>query len=113
MKKIYLLFFFLLSVISVKSTVTPELQYLGIENGLSNNAVTSIFQDSRGFMWFGTFDGLNRYDGYSFKVFRNRLDDSTSLIYNWITAVNEDQKGNILVGTGQGAVMFSNITASF
>ncbi|RXF72441.1 two-component regulator propeller domain-containing protein [Arcticibacter tournemirensis] len=113
MKKIYLLFFFLLSVISVKSTVTPELQYLGIENGLSNNAVTSIFQDSRGFMWFGTFDGLNRYDGYSFKVFRNRLDDSTSLIYNWITAINEDRRGNILVGTGQGAVMFSNITASF
>lgn len=113
MKKIYFLFFFLFLSISVKLTVAPELQYLGIEHGLSNNAVTCIFQDSRGFMWFGTFDGLNRYDGYSFKVFRNRLDDSTSLIYNWITAVNEDKKGNILVGTGQGAVMFSNITASF
>ncbi|MEO6674763.1 MAG: two-component regulator propeller domain-containing protein, partial [Ginsengibacter sp.] len=49
----------------------PPVKYLEIDQGLSNNAVTSIFQDQHGFMWFGTFDGLNRYDGYSFKIFRN------------------------------------------
>ena len=62
----------------------PPVKYLGIDQGLSNNGVISIFQDHNGFMWFGTFDGLNRYDGYSFKVFRNVLSDTTSLKSNYI-----------------------------
>jgi ligand-binding sensor domain-containing protein len=45
-----------------------SVSYLGIENGLSNNTVTSIYKDGTGLMWFGTIDGLNRYDGYNFKV---------------------------------------------
>ena len=55
------------------------IRYIGIEHGLSNNAVTCIYQYHNGFMWFGTYDGLNRYDGYSFKIFRNIIGDSTSL----------------------------------
>jgi ligand-binding sensor domain-containing protein len=54
-------------------------RYLGIEQGLSNDAVLSIFQDHNGFFWFGTYDGLNRYDGYRFKVYHNVIGDSTSM----------------------------------
>jgi len=50
-------------------------KFLDISNGLSNNSVTTIFQDNDGYMWFGTYDGLNRYDGYNFKVYRNRIND--------------------------------------
>lgn len=52
--------------------VDAQLKVIGIENGLSNNSVTSIYQDRSGFMWFGTFDGLNRYDGYYSKPIKIR-----------------------------------------
>jgi signal transduction histidine kinase/ligand-binding sensor domain-containing protein/DNA-binding response OmpR family regulator len=91
----------------------PPLSYLGIEQGLSNNAIRSIFQDHRGFMWFGSYDGLNRYDGYGFKVFRNRFNDSSSLVDNNIHAVKEDLAGNIWVGTNQGLSIYDLATESF
>jgi len=87
--------------------------YLGIEQGLSNNSVRSIFQDHNGFMWFGTYDGLNRYDGYQFKVFRNNLNDSSSLPHNYIYAINEDHHNNLWVGTGQGIGIYNNLTLKF
>jgi signal transduction histidine kinase/ligand-binding sensor domain-containing protein/DNA-binding response OmpR family regulator len=89
------------------------LTYLGIEQGLSNNTVRSIFQDSKGFMWFGTFDGLNRYDGYSFKVFRNTFNDSNSLVNNFVHAVNEDAGGNIWAGTNKGLSIYAAATEQF
>ncbi|WP_315821570.1 ligand-binding sensor domain-containing protein [Paraflavitalea speifideaquila] len=89
------------------------LTYLGIEQGLSNNTVRSIFQDRKGFMWFGTFDGLNRYDGYSFKVFRNTFNDSSSLVNNYVHAVNEDAAGNIWAGTSNGLSIYSAGTDKF
>ncbi len=51
-------------------------KYLGIDQGLSNNVVITIYQDYKGFMWFGTYDGLNRYDGYGFKIFRNVIGET-------------------------------------
>jgi signal transduction histidine kinase/ligand-binding sensor domain-containing protein/DNA-binding response OmpR family regulator len=89
------------------------LTYLGIEQGLSNNTVRSIFQDRQGFMWFGTFDGLNRYDGHSFKVFRNTFNDSTSLVNNYVHAVNEDIEGNIWAGTSIGLSIYVPATGKF
>ena len=80
-----------------------SIRYLGIEQGLSNNTVTSIYQDKYGFMWFGTFDGLNRYDGYDFTKFRNHVGDATSLFDNHITAMDEDKKGKLWVATMKGA----------
>ena len=56
-----------------------RITYLTSDDGLSQNTVDCILKDSRGFMWFGTQDGLNRYDGYSFVVYRNDPDDLTSL----------------------------------
>jgi len=55
---------------------------LTIEHGLSNNSVPGIVQDDKGFMWFGTYDGLNRYDGYDFKVYQHNPADPNSLSSN-------------------------------
>jgi ligand-binding sensor domain-containing protein len=63
MKGYFCLVLILLSSLYSSAVNHPYLYYLGIENGLSNNAVTSIYQDKYGFLWFGTYEGLNRYDG--------------------------------------------------
>ena len=88
-------------------------KYLGIEHGLSNNAVTNIYQDYQGFMWFGTYDGLNRFDGYGFKIFKNRIGDSTSLIDNAIYAMEGDRRHNLWIGGRKGVCLFDPVKASF
>lgn len=88
-------------------------EYIGIERGLSNNAVTCIFQDHHGFMWFGTYDGLNRYDGYSFKIFRNIIGDSNSLRDNHIYSIEEDAHYNLWIGCVKGLSIFNPATSRF
>lgn len=87
--------------------------YLGVEQGLSNNAVRSVFQDHSGFMWFGTYDGLNRYDGNSFKVYRNNFSDTNSLVNNWVLAINEDAQQRLWVGTRQGLNIYNAVSEKF
>jgi ligand-binding sensor domain-containing protein len=101
--------FFLTSIAPVSG---QNIYSLGIENGLSNNSVTSIHQDQYGFMWFGTFDGLNRFDGYTFTKFRKRLGDSTSLPDNMVTAI-ETSKGKMYIGTDLGVGVLDNQTLKF
>ncbi len=86
-----------------------ELQFKHItaDDGLSHNSVYTIFQDSRGYMWFGTQDGLNRYDGYEIKVYKNLVNDPTSIDNNWITEIFEDSKGNLWVCTSGGSTTAS------
>jgi signal transduction histidine kinase/ligand-binding sensor domain-containing protein len=85
-----------------------------MDQGLSNNIVWSILQDSRGFMWFGTIDGLNRYDGYEAKVYRNDPDDPNSLSTNPLRVVHEDRAGNLWIGTsGGGLNRFDRETEQF
>ncbi len=88
------------------ATDTLSVRYLGIDQGLSNNAVTCIYKDHNGFMWFGTYDGLNRYDGYNFRVFRNIIGDSTSLLDNHIYCINSDNQNRIWIGGGKGASIY-------
>ena len=77
---------------------------ISTELGLSQNHVLCIMQDSKGFMWFGTADGLNRYDGYSFKIYKNIIGDSSSLPNNYITTICEDSKGVLWVGSLGGGL---------
>ncbi|WP_260607279.1 two-component regulator propeller domain-containing protein [Chitinophaga polysaccharea] len=69
---IYLFLLLLAVCIDARAQQQP-ISHLGIERGLSNNSVTCIHKDRYGFMWFGTYDGLSRFDGYSFKVSRQQL----------------------------------------
>lgn len=77
---------------------------LGTDAGLSQGNVTCIMQGSRGFMWLGTQDGLNKYDGYVFRVYKNNPADSNSLSNNYIKSIAEDNKGNIWIGTWGGGL---------
>lgn len=88
-------------------------RYIGIEHGLSNNSVICIYQDHNGFMWFGTFDGLNRYDGYEFKVYRNRVGDSTSLVDNTIYSIQGDKNQNLWIAGRKGLCVFNPVGQSF
>jgi len=69
------------------------------DNGLSNNKIHDIIQDNTGFIWLATDDGLNRFDGYNFKVFCNKTNDKSSLSNNSVWALYEDQSGFIWIGT--------------
>ncbi|MDF2192767.1 two-component regulator propeller domain-containing protein [Paraflavitalea sp. CAU 1676] len=113
LSRIVLVFTLLITSLSTFPADTMRIARMGIEKGLSNNSVRCIFQDHNGFLWFGTYDGLNRYDGYEFRIFRNSLEDSNSLPHNFIYAINEDNDHNIWVGTGQGIGIYSNITGRF
>jgi len=104
-KNLILLILLTCTHLNVWSTINGQVKYLGIEQGLSNNYVTAIYQDRMGFMWFGTFDGLNRYDGYQFKTYRNRPGQETSLPDNRITDIIEDTTGRIWVATKIGAAV--------
>ena len=102
-----LLICFLASVKIIYANDNFPVEYIGIERGLSNNDVTCIFQDHHGFMWFGTYDGLNRYDGYSFKVFHNIIGDSNSLQDNHIYTIEEDGNYNLWVGCVKGVSIYN------
>lgn len=75
-----------------------------MKNGLSNNKINAILQDKTGFIWFGTEDGLNRFDGYNFKVYRNDPTDSNSISHNNIWAIFADENDNIWIGTKSGVL---------
>ena len=75
---------------------------ISLGEGLSQSSVFAIVQDDDGFMWFGTQDGLNQYDGYRFKVHKKRAFDSTSLSHSHIRALLKDQSGNLWIGTAYG-----------
>ncbi len=93
----------------------PSLHFeqLGNEQGLSQNIILSFQQDDRGFMWFGSTDGLIRYDGYVFKVFKHVLNDSTSLSNNYIQSLYKDREGIIWIGTLDGLNRYDSEHGTF
>ena len=98
---------------------TSQAQYnikfdrLGTDQGLTHGNITAIFQDQYGFIWIGTEDGLNRYDGYDITIFRNNSDDTTSIDDNRILSIAEDADGNIWVGTNSNVNRFDRNSNSF
>jgi len=87
----------------------PKLRFTHISNeqGLSNSTIETIFQDSRGFIWFGTRDGLNRYDGSELIVYRNIPSDTTSLSDDYIRCIYEDKQHTLWIGTINGLNRFN------
>jgi len=79
-----------------------EFEHLDYENGLSQNSVFAIHQDRRGFMWFGTRFGLNRYDGRHFKIFKNDPSNTSTICGDFVSSIISDNKNNIFVGTFNG-----------
>lgn len=77
-------------------------------DGLLSNTIFAILKDRYGLMWFATTDGLHKYDGANFTVYRNNTDDSTSLRANEILSLHEDKAGNLWIGTGGGGMSLYN-----
>ena len=90
-----------------------KFENLGTSDGLSSSTCLTIFQDKEGFLWFGTIDGLNKYNGYEFEIYKSVLNDSTSISNNRINAIEEDTNGNLWIGTNNGLNFFNKKTNSF
>jgi len=78
---------------------------ISLEEGLSQSTVFCMLQDRQGFMWFGTEDGLNKYDGYNFTVFKHDPEDPNNLSYTYIQAMIEDRSGMLWFGTSEGGLL--------
>ena len=96
--------------IIISSSASYYFRTLGINDGLSQSTVNAILQDRKGFMWIGTKDGLNQYDGQVFRTFQK---ENSSLGNNFITALYEDCDGDIWVGTDAGVYIYNPVQEAF
>jgi len=83
------------------------------KDGLKHHSITEVTQDSKGYMWFGTYNGIYKYDGYTFKIYKNSLQDKNSLIENNIKVIQEDSFGNIWIGTNSGLCRYNREQNNF
>jgi signal transduction histidine kinase/ligand-binding sensor domain-containing protein/DNA-binding response OmpR family regulator len=115
LKNISKIFLILIPVLAYAQNRDLRFDHLTVDDGLSANTVLCILQDSRGFLWIGTYDGLNRYDGYNFKAYKNSPDDSLSISDNRVRTLQEDNNGNIWIGCGWGGGLnkFNRDTETF
>ncbi len=93
---------------SLTARIRPQFEHLSVQHGLSSSAIYSILQDRSGFLWVGTRDGLNKYDGYSFTVYKHDPTDSTSLSSNVVVTMLEDHEGILWIGTEGGGLQIYN-----
>jgi len=105
-RKILLLLYLVFIQLLANSQEDIKFTALTIKDGLSSNTVTSILKDHYGFMWFGTEDGLDKFDGTKFKIYRYKPNDPTSLQTNEILSLHEDNTGNLWVATSGGSLSF-------
>lgn len=100
---IYLEYFFILNP-SFSQSAVSKYDQISLEQGLSQSTVYSVVQDSKGFMWFGTQDGLNRFDGYNVKVFKHVHNDSNTISDNTIWSLLSDSNDDLWIGTLRGGL---------
>lgn len=113
-KYFFILFILFFIDISASFAQKPELNFkhISTETGLSNSTIEAICQDHRGFIWFGTRDGLNRYDGYQMTVYRTDT-DSTSISDNYIRYIYEDRQKTLWIATNNGLNKYDETTNRF
>src|ERR1700760_2776652 len=88
-------------------------EHLGTKEGLSELNINTMLQDSKGFLWIGTRDGLNRYDGYKFLIFRNEIHDTASITDDFVVDVAEDSAGDLWIATRNGLDRLNRKTLTF
>ncbi len=108
MKRFLFLYLFSFSILLCAKAELPHLDFhlFGREAVLSSSNTTCITQDALGYIWIGTADGLNRFDGYTMKIYRHLSEDSLSLPNNHIRSIFSDSKGNLWVGTNNGICIY-------
>src|SRR5215212_8697052 len=110
----WMFIFFMIAIAGRGQKHRIAFEHLSSNEGLSQSNVLCILQDSRGFMWFGTQDGLNRYDGYEVKVFRRDPSNRNTLSNDYIKSIAEDKFGNLWIATwGNGINKFDRKTERF
>jgi ligand-binding sensor domain-containing protein/signal transduction histidine kinase len=112
-KVTYILWLALLCKVHVVSGQFFYFRHYSVENGLSNNAVLCSLQDKMGFLWFGTKDGLNRFDGCTFKTFRKNAGKPGAIGHNFIRSLYTDAEGTLWVGTEKGLYKYFERTEEF
>jgi len=90
-----------------------QFSHLDINSGLSHNEITCILRDSKGFMWFGTISGLNRYDSYKFKIFKHAVSDTTTLDDDYIVSITEGPQHKLWIETRNGLNIYDPATEKF
>ena len=103
-----------LAIFQVNAQVEDYFEHITSNDGLSQNDVLCVYQDALGFMWFGTNDGLNKYDGYSFDIYKTRNNDPNSIVGNLFMDITEDQQGDLWIATlGYGLNLYERTTHKF
>ncbi|QEC76255.1 hybrid sensor histidine kinase/response regulator [Mucilaginibacter ginsenosidivorax] len=100
-------------IISIAQISDVKFRHISNEQGLSNSTITCIFQDSRGFMWFGTRDGLNRYDGIKAIIYKNDPKNKASISDNFINCIFEDADHKLWIGTTYSLNKFDPVNNTF
>ena len=115
MKRFTLFGIFIINLITASGTDVDQYSFsrIDVNQGLSNNQVQCFYKDSEGFIWIGTSSGLNRYDGYTFKIFKNDPSDSSSIADNRINFIFEDNYGKLWTGTGGTFRIYNPVTEQF
>lgn len=107
--------FFLLLGLGLGNATEPGLRFKhwNTDQGLSASTVTCIKKDRYGYMWFGTYDGLNKFDGYEFQIYRNKRNETRSISSNAILSIFEDRTGRLWIGTQTGLDLYNRQTDTF
>ncbi len=112
-KYLLILFISLVFFSSITFTQTINTEHITTTEGLSGNRINTIFQDSYGFLWFGTDNGLDRYDGYEFKVYKHVAGDKKSIGSNRIESITEDKNHNLWIAQWNGISRYDRYTKTF
>ena len=110
---VILIFIISLQVFPQKGFNPPKLEFQQLNDGLAGNIVNSVLQDHQGYVWVGTNNGLNRFDGTKFELFEHNKKDTTSLSTNRVIDIYEDKDLNLWISTNAGLVRFNRDNNNF